>query len=321
MRTVWFHRDYAVFTGGHLKHSHYVGHVACMANFVPRIAFGCEPANDGLAEERRQLWPSETVESVSDWAPHRGDILFVAGKDWRYLLAGGFDQLPIPIINFVQGIRHAKAGTELYGYLARKAIRICVSQEVADAINATGRTHGPVLVIPNGIDIDPVSTSAGSLAIRKTQVLVSGYKRPDLAQPLSQLLAGAGIQCVNLTRLRCRHEFLEQLAESHVVVCLPLAEEGFYLPALESMAKGCLVVTLDCVGNRGFCRNEENCLIAEPTAESLFAATKRVLNFSVERKERIVSEALATARLHSLAVERTMFQALLADIERIWESP
>ena len=29
------------------------------------------------------------------------------------------------------------------------------------------------------------------------------------------------------------------------------------------MASGCLTVTLDCVGNRGFCRHDENCLIAE----------------------------------------------------------
>ena len=321
MRTVWFHRDYFVFTGGHLKHSHYVGHVASMSKFTPRIAFGNEHAIDERAEERQQLWPSGTVEHVSDWAPEDRDILFVAGKDWRYLLAGGFDQMPIPIINFVQGIRHANADTELYSYLSRKAIRVCVSQEVANAIIATGRTNGPVLAIPNGTDVDPDLTSVGSLGVRNTCVLVSGYKRPALAKRLFGLLTGRGIQCLSLTQLCSRSEFLEQLAGSRVVVCLPLKEEGFYLPALEAMAKGCLVVTLDCIGNRAFCRHEDNCMIAEPNAESLFATTQRILNLPVERKERLVNQAVSTARLHSLDAERTLFQALLADIDRIWASP
>ena len=52
--------------------------------------------------------------------------------------------------------------------------------------------------------------------------------------------------------------------------CLPRAEEGFYLPALEAMASGCLVVTLDCIGNRGFRRHDDNCLVAESSPESLF---------------------------------------------------
>ena len=95
----------------------------------------------GLAGMRHRLtniglWPSGRA-LAPRWAPKDGDVLFVAGVDWRYLSQAGLDGLPNPRINLVQGIRHAHAGTELYGYLEKRAVRICVSQEVADAITAT----------------------------------------------------------------------------------------------------------------------------------------------------------------------------------------
>ena len=66
-------------------------------------------------------------------------------------------------VRFFQHVRHVHEGTERYRYLAERAIRICVSQEVADAVTATGRAHGPVLTIPNGVDLTPFEAAgAGS---------------------------------------------------------------------------------------------------------------------------------------------------------------
>ena len=39
---------------------------------------------------------------------------------------------------------------------------------------------------------------------------------------------------------------------------LPNETEGFYLPALEGMALGTIVVCPDCVGNRSFCLPQVN---------------------------------------------------------------
>ena len=90
-------------------------------------------------------------------------------------------------------------------------------------------------------------------------------------------------------------------------MCLPLEREGFYLPALEAMASGCLVVTLDCIGNRGFCRHDANCLVAEHDPESLFRATRRVLAMAVPERERMHRQAGDTAAGHSLEAERSRF--------------
>ena len=115
MRTVWFHREYIRFSGGHLKHSHYVGHVAAMPGFIPKITFTGNPANQRLAEERRQLWPESLVENLPYWQKCGGDILFVAGKDWRHVRKSAIDASHNPVI------------ISYKAYATRTSIRNCMN--------------------------------------------------------------------------------------------------------------------------------------------------------------------------------------------------
>lgn len=323
-RTVWFHREYKRLYGGHVKHSHYFGHVRRMPGFAPRISFTeDEPPSDSLARERAGLWPAAHDTLAERWAPGRRDVLFLGGVDWRYLFAGGLRELTDnPRINLVQHVRHAHEGTELHGYLEEPAIRICVSEEVADAIAATGRVRGPVLTIPNGIDVAPFEPggdgSPAGFEARPSAVTIIGYKRPDLARELVGRLEAEGISHRLVTELLDRGQFLELLAGSRVAVCLPRAEEGFYLPALEAMASGCLLVTLDCIGNRTFCRHERGCLVAEPDPDALCAATKAAVAASPAERARLHRYARDTALRHSLEAERSQFHAVLGEVDRLW---
>ena len=321
-RTVWFYRDYARLAGGHVKHAHYFDHVRRMPGFTPRITFREAPANETLARERGRLWPLRAGDLAEGWEPERRDVLFLAGLDWRFLAKSGLDGLPNPRISFVQHVRHAHDGTELQGYLAERAIRICVSQEVADAISATGRTNGPVLTIPNGIDLTPFEPveegSPAGFDARPSAVTIVGYKRPDLARGLATWLDAEGVAYRLIAELIDRGEFLELLAETRVAVCLPHVEEGFYLPALEAMALGCLVVTVDCVGNRGFCHHERSCLLAEPDSDSLGRAAMRALAMPASERGGIHRQARAIAARHSLEAERARFHAVLGDVGRLW---
>ena len=324
-RTVWFYRDYVRLYGGHVKHSHYFDHVLRMPGFAPRIAFSAAPSSEFQACERRRLWPAGDGVMAEHWAPASRDVLFLAGVDWRYLFASGLDALANPRINLVQHVRHAHQGTELHRYLAERAIRICVSQEVSDAIAATGRVDGPVLTIPNGIDVTPLEPAgdggapAGYLA-RRLGAAIVGYKRPDLGRALSERLDACGVEHRLVTEFMDRSVFLSLLAESRVVVCLPHEEEGFYLPALEAMASGCIVVTLDCVGNRSVCRHEENCLLAEPNAESLFDMTRRASAMPASERAGLHRRARSTVAAHSLQAERARFHAILKDVDRLWRT-
>ena len=322
VRTVWFHREYVRLTGGHLKHSHYVDHVRRTEGFTPRIAFGCDPPDEVRAQERRRLWSAAERATDERWAPGRRDLLFLAGIDWRFLERSGLVGLANPRINLIQGVRHAHEGSELFGYLSERAVRICVSREVADAVSATGRTLGPVLTIPNGIDVTPCSRDADGLPagyrMRPLAVVIAGSKRPELARALSERLQAVQIEHRLLTDFMDREAFLTLVEQSRVVVCLPRAEEGFHLPALEGMAIGAIVVTLDCIGNRGFCHHEDNCLIAGPEPESLYRETRKALALSAAERARIHRRARDTADRHSLEAERARFQAILRDIDRLW---
>ena len=324
LRTVWFYRDYVRLFGGHVKHSHYFGHVRRMPGFAPRITFSAKPSNESQARERGRLWSAGDGVMAERWEPAGRDVLFLAGVDWRYLYGSGLETLANPRINLIQHVRHAHEGTELFRYLSQRAVRICVSREVADVISATGRTNGPVLTIPNGIDVAPFESLGGSSPAgfdeRSRPVTIVGYKSPELARALSERLDAANIEHLLICEFLDRSAFLALLGESRVAVCLPREREGFYLPALEAMASGCLVVTLDCIGNRGFCRHDVNCLVAEHDPESLFRATRRVLAMSVPERERMHRQALDTAAEHSLEAERSRFHAILGDVDRLWSA-
>ena len=315
VRTVWFHRDYRRFTGGHVKHAHYVDHVARHTLHRPAITFSSEPASVALREEQRRLWPFDDVAAA--WRPEPRDILFVAGTDWRYVDARGMGELPNPRINLIQHVRHAHADTELYGYLARRAVRICVSQEVADAIAATGRTRGPTLTIPNGIDLMPSPTAAATGDSRASAVTIVAYKAPALGRELAAALSARGVPHRAVFDFMDRRAFLALLADTEVAVCLPRAEEGFYLPAMEAMAAGCIVVTMDCIGNRGFCKPAANCLLGRD-APTLADAVTSARAMRPEERDGYRDRARRTVEAHSLAVERARFHGVLEDVDRLW---
>ncbi|MYF27518.1 MAG: glycosyltransferase family 4 protein, partial [Gammaproteobacteria bacterium] len=239
--TVWFHRQFRRLTGGHLKHAHYFDHVRRLPGYAPRISFTAE-TGASLHPDQRRLWPPRKGVYAERWRPSRPDILFLAGLDWRYLIDNGLDALPNPRINLIQSVRHAHEDTELHSYLKQRAVRICVSEEVAEALRTTGQVNGPVFTIENGMQTPPLvalhRVAADLLPRRRRSVIVVGYKRPELANALSERLTDAKVPHHLLLDFLPREQFLAALAGAEVTVCLPNAEEGFYLPALEAMACG-----------------------------------------------------------------------------------
>lgn len=304
---MWFHRDYVRFTGGHLKHAQYTAH-ARATGFDARVTFSGEPTTKALARERETLWPGPAAD---DWNPAPDDVLFLAGTDWRYLAARGLADLPNPRINLVQHVRHGHMGTELFRYLSRRAVRICVSPEVADAVHP--HANGPVLTIPAATDLAPCRRAGPG----EDAVAVFACKAPDLGRALSAELDARGVGHRTVFDFVDRDAFLGMLANTEVAVVLPRPEEGFYLPALEAMAAGCLVVTTDCVGNRGFCNDGENCVVGRDAA-SLADAVSAALAMTETGRAALHAAAAATVTAHSLAAERRRFRELLDDLGELW---
>ena len=306
MRTALFFRDFGWFTGGHLKVWHYFEHVRAADGWDARIVF-----TPGSVWDATNPWNAARDAVVATRAGVRPDLVFLEGNDWLQIPEEERERPPVPVVNLIGGVRHAKDGDSRRPFLRYPATRICCSRPVAEAIAATGDVNGPVVVIPNGLDLDalPPPRAAGD---RRTDLLVVGVKRPRLAKRLAKRLRKWGRTIDLLDERVPRGEFLDRLGRARVALFLPLSEEGFYLPALEGMALGTLVVCPDCIGNRDFCLDGTNCLRPADDEEAVAAAADRALTTDAAAASALVAKGRETALAHGLDAERRAFHALLA---------
>ena len=327
VKPVLFYRDFQMFTGGHLKVWHYFNHVRRSGTHWPHIRFTAESVWD----ETNPWWPLRD-EVLHSWRHIVPDVLFLEGLDWRRLGGAARERSPVPVLNLIQGVRHADPARERYSFLGYKAVRICVSEEVKQAILATDRVNGPVFVIRNGLDL-PALPPPGEA---DCDVLIAGLKNRDFGVQLRErILAAAGrdgealgstrrrfgrtrLRIEVLTRELPRETFLRDLQRARVGVFLPRVSEGFYLPALEAMALGTLVVCPDVGGNRSFCLPAHNCFRPEYTLDAIARATAEALALSPQDRVAMLEKARETARDHQIERERAEFLAILRNLGDIW---
>jgi hypothetical protein len=312
VRTVLFHRKYRRFHGGHLKVWHYFNHVLTAPGFDARVLFDVDSSwdrtNPWVAARQRVIGSPDDVEPGA---------LFVAGRDWQRLDKLGLLDRELPILNLIQHVRHAEEWSIQARYLGRKAIRLCVSAEVAEAVKAAG-SIGPLVVIPNAVDIPPLDTAHPHE--RRTDLLIAGLKQPVLAGRAAERLASPLRTLEVLTDHLPREDFLAAMRRARVTLFLPNEDEGFYLPALEGMALGTLVVCPDCIGNRSFCLPGVNAFRPDYTFDEIIHAAESALALPDQDREMLVAHAGETARRHSPLAERVAFHQVLADLDALWAS-
>lgn len=292
---VLFHRTYGGFTGGHFKFNDYLDHLESSEFASPYIYIDPSSSPDHIWQKHARL--------IHDYDPLDADVLFLAGLDWRALKEYPcIDEKKI-IFNLIQGMRHADPTHELYSYLSRKAIRICVSPEVRNAIVATGRCNGPVHIIPNGICHESLPTPKHPLSY---DIFISGIKRRGLALDLNERLQQLGLTVDCIIEPIPRDLYLSRVAQAQVIIVLPYAAEGFYLPALEAMALKKPVVCLDCIGNRSFCHHEKTCLIADTNSNDIIESALKLFKDN-EFADWISRNGFIESQWYNLKRERKTF--------------
>jgi glycosyltransferase involved in cell wall biosynthesis len=297
---ILFVRKFKKPSGGQFKVRDYFRHCMAHPKLEPLLYF--TPDTD--AAEARAFWEFVPRENIVDTlALESYDLLFLAGRDWEYLPA-------IPararVLNYIQHVKLAERSDKRFAHLSRPAWRICVSEEVAAAI--TPHAVGEIHVIKNGIPLELFSTSREK---QKGSIFIWARKNPTLGERLFQALHAQGVPAELLIDLIPREQFAERLQTSEIFAALPHETEGFYLPALEAMAAGCAVVCSDAVGNRGFCRHEETCLMpAFDDAAAHLDMIARLQN-DAALSEKLRGHALKTAQEYALSYEREAFHRLI----------
>ena len=135
---------------------------------------------------------------------------------------------------------------------------------------------------------------------------------------IAERLRSAGYRVLLVDRAIPRHELLRAMARARIAVHLPASVEGAYMPALESMALGALVVCPDCVGNRSFCRDGETCVVPKRSGRAIAKAALTVLSASPEELEPMLAGARRESIDHSLHTERSRFLEILDRAEELW---
>jgi glycosyltransferase involved in cell wall biosynthesis len=283
VRLVLFHRKYRRFHGGHLKVWHYFNHVLAAPGFDARVHFDVDSAWDDSNPWTET--PDRVIVSVDGVNP---DVLFVAGRDWQRLEECGLLDRGIPILNLIQHV-----------------------------VKAAG-SRGPTVVIPNGVDVPIVEADVPGW--RPVDLLIAGLKQPVLAARAAQRLTAPGRSMEVLTEHVPREDFLDSMRRARVTLFLPNEEEGFYLPALEGMALGTIVVCPDCVGNRSFSLPGVNAFRPAFRFGDMVDDTETALTLQKPAAEALRRAAAETARNHSLDNERDRFHGVLADLDALWAS-
>jgi hypothetical protein len=311
VRTVLFHRKYRRFHGGHLKVWHYFNHVLATPEFDARALFDVDSSWDSS-----NPWSAARDLVIAGLEGQPIDALFVAGRDWQRLDVMGLLDRELPILNLIQHVRHADDWSIQSRYLSRKAVRICVSDEVANAVRAAGSV-GPIVVIPNGIDIPAVSAESG---VRTTDLLIAGLKQPAMATRAAKRLQAPGRTIEVFSEHVHREAFLDAISRARVTLFLPNEEEGFYLPGLEGMALGTVVVCPDCIGNRSYCLPGQNAFRPAFAFEEIIEQTEAALALPNAKRDTMLTEGQAMAERHSPLGERTAFQSVLANLDTLWST-
>lgn len=313
-RTIYFYRKFNRFTGGHLKVWDYFNHTKLADNYLPYIYL-----ESGGDVSEINPWLSSTQNQLPVWSPLEADVLFLAGMDWLTLPYPERRNWAKPIINLIQGFRHSIPDTLLFECLSNHAVRICVSQEVANSILATGKVNGPVFTIPNGIDYSQISDLYQPDCKKDIDIFIVGLKNPKIAEELEALCIKLPIKVVCLFKEIPRIEFLKTMANSLITAFLPGVLEGFYLPALEGMAVGTFVICPDCIGNRSYCHNMYNCRMPEYSTLNIFETVVNTLNMSTLSRNQILQNANQTVKKHVIEYEQIAFTSILKNLDSLWQ--
>ena len=302
-RRLHFHRAFGGHTGGHGKVFDYFRHAMAHPRWEASVYF-----SEGAAHPENP-WAKAGLPLQDSWQPSTADALFLAGMDWRQWPE---DRRERPVINLVQHVRHAEPGADVYPFLSRPAVRLCVASAVADAILATGRVRGPVQVIEAAIDLEDVPRPP----TRSTDLVVAALKQHTLGRRLAADWASEGWTVRLLDAPMPRREYLAAVADARIAVCLPNPTEGFYLPALEAMALGCAVVVPDCVGNRTYLEPDRNALVPAAEAGAIRDAVARLRD--PLRRGELAEAGVATAGRFGQARERAAFHRVLDALPSLW---
>lgn len=297
--TFSFFRNYEKYTGGHKKFYDYLIHTKAIegVNCKLFVQNDCK-VMPGLFSDIPE------VQYQHEYNPNTCNVVFLAGMDWQYYLPHRKSE--DVIVNLVQHVRHGDKSHPLFNFLQYKALRLCVSEAVKDAI--IPYANGRCVTVPIGHEIPYLHQK------KKYDLYILGKKNTKFGRTIAQWAEENGLAYKLHDHLVTKDEVLMALAESKVSLVLPNPTEGFFLPGIEAMALSDRAVVPDCIANREYCTRETNATLCHYNIESVKLAVTQsldMLNTDIHRMQKDKGETLA--RSYSLSAERDIYHKLIKE--------
>lgn len=303
--------------GGVVKAFDYVNHaralgyepvIACPEPYKPTLPLFKIPRFSDISPERGVRFTD--LEGVS-LGPH--DLAFLTWPTHYQILEQHLSRWTRheQVIFIVQNVRWANPNW-IGGYavrlLSRPMARIMTNDVVLEAVepylNKTSLTE--VIRIGHGSDF---------FARQRTgpfgSPLKVGYTtwKSDLGDRVAAAMAkDAGFEFRAIREPVGWEELRKLYHWADVFLATPLIEEGFYLPGLEAMAAGVVVISSDAGGNRAYCNFDENCLYAQfEDLDSYVEALRSLKVYDSGEINRLRRNGYETVGLHTLEHEQERF--------------
>lgn len=312
--------------GGVIKVLDYAEHCAVLGIattiWAPPLPTGSHDPVTTLPVYRRLLGHDRVTMRLLDELEIKAGatVLFTEPTHHRLIELAQHEPLRNRLIHLVQGTRHATPAWNdglNYRLLHRPMTRIVVSHQVAEVVAPIANTRHDVHTIVEGHDCDYFGgrPEAASVSERRLRVLYTTWKS-DLGDRVAEAagddptLAFIAVRtALGWPSLRNRYHGAD------VVLCTPGVEEGFYLPGLEAMAAGAVVVTALVGGNEAYVRADKNALVATYDDVDSHLGALRSLRDNAELRSRLLAGGAETVRAHTLERERAEFGDVLRSIQ------
>ncbi len=306
--------------GGVIKIFDYVAHavdlgwrvvVCCPEPADPPPAVLGVPGLDRLAASDAisfrgdfRFGPTDRDAVFFSWPTHYAAVAQRLGRDFP------LDR----VMHIVQNVRHANpAFADGYGIrlLARPLTRIVLSHQILAAIRPLVHPRSRTELIPLGHRTEYFARSRSGGLESPVRVGYTTWKT-DLGDRVAARLRGdADFEFRGIGGVVGWAQLRELYHWCDVFLSTPSPQEGHYLPGMEAMAAGAIVVTPDVGGNRAYCRFGENCVqVGYDDVDGIVVALRDIRNGTtdVAALRRAGYEELAH---HSLDQERERFARLL----------
>lgn len=245
------------------------------------------------------------------------DFIFFSLPDhfevaYRALPAG---MSPERVIHIVQNVRHVTPSWR-NGYalrlLTRPLARISINDVVAQAIDPWLDPRAIHEVIPIGHEIGYFTPQQKPARHRPLRVAHTSWKS-DLGFRVQSATAADRFEFRAISHSADWSELRDLYHWADVFLCTPGPEEGFYMPGLEAMESGCIVISPDVGGNMAYCRPGENCLLVDfEDVAGYVSALEAVVAMSDDQVQEFRRAASDVVGSFDLASERRLFDEYLA---------